>query len=129
MNNKVKWGFLVLVLIQALHSIEEYYGELWNVFPPATWLTGLISNDREFAFYIVNIGLFLFGLLSWLFIIRKDKPFAKTILWFWIILELINGIIHPTWSIMQKAYTPGVITAILLFFTSVYLLGVYAKKF
>ena len=129
MNHKVTWGFLILVLIQGLHSIEEYFGELWDVFPPAIWLTGLVSDDREWAFNVINIGLFLIGLICWLFIVRKNKPFAKTIVWFWIILELINGVIHPTWSYMQNGYTPGVFTAFLLFITSVYLIGAFYRKF
>lgn len=128
MNQKLKTGFFVLVIFQAMHSIEEYFGQLWMVFPPATWLTGLISNNRETGFLIINIGLFLFGMLSWVFIIRKDKFIAKSILWFWIVLEVINGLGHPIWSIMQKGYTPGVLTSFLLFITSLYLIRIYFRK-
>ena len=128
MDQKLNTGFLVLVIFQAMHSIEEYFGQLWMVFPPATWLTGLISNNRETGFLIINIGLFLFGMLSWVFIIRKDKFLAKSILWFWIVLEVINGLGHPIWSIMQKGYTPGVLTSFLLFITSLYLIRIYFRK-
>lgn len=29
-------------------------------------------------------------------------------------LELVNGIGHPVWSLRQRAYTPGVVTALVL---------------
>jgi hypothetical protein len=128
MNQKLKTGFFVLVIFQAMHSIEEYFGELWNVLPPARWLTGLVSKDHEFGFFFINIGLFLFGILSWIFIIRKDKFLANIILWFWIVLEVINGIGHPIWSIMEKSYTPGVFTSFLLLTTSLYLIRIYFRK-
>lgn len=128
MDQRVASGFLVLVLIQAMHSTEEYFGELWNVLPPATFLTGLVSKDLEVGFLIINIGLFLFGVLGWYFVIRKNKPFAKFLLWFWIILELINGIGHPTWSFMEGGYTPGVITAPFLLITSLYLIKLQLKR-
>ena len=60
MDRKFKLGFLVLILVQGLHSIEEYIGKLWNVFPPATLLTSLISENLETGFLIANIGIFVF---------------------------------------------------------------------
>ena len=122
MNQKAKWTFLALVLVQSLHSIEEYIGELWANFPPATYLCSLVSDDLETGFLYINIGLFLFGVLSWYFIIRKDLPIAKIILGFWIGIEIMNGIGHPIWTFMQKQYTPGVITAPFLLLVAIYLI-------
>ena len=122
MSEKVKWFFLSLVLIQGFHSIEEYIGELWNIFPPAAFLCGLISDNLEVGFLIINIGLFLFGLICWFYIIRKEFPLAKIIIWFWISIEILNGIVHPIWTIMQKKYTPGIITSPLLLLIAIYLI-------
>jgi len=36
-------------------------------------------------------------------------------MWLWIIVELCNGIVHPAWSIAQGGYTPGVVTAPVVF--------------
>ena len=127
MNSKIKSGFLILVLIQAAHSIEEYIGRLWEVFPPAKFLTSLFSENHEKGFLIVNIGLLTFGILCWWFPIRGNYSAAKGILWFWIILETINGIGHTVWSIIQKEYTPGVVTAPLLFIVAVYLAIITAR--
>ena len=128
MPKKISNLFILLVVIQALHSIEEYLGRLWEVFPPAVWLTGLISSDKHFAFLVINIGLFVFGLLSWFLLVKKDHYLAQFIIWFWIVIELINGVGHPVWSIMQGRYTPGVITAPFLFVTSVFLIRAISKS-
>ena len=119
---KTKTVFLILVLVQGLHSIEEYIGQLWINFIPARILCGLISNDLETGFLVINIGLFIAGMLAWLIPIRNNYAIGIGFIWFWIILELINGIGHPIWTIMEGGYTPGVVTAPLLLGLAVYLL-------
>ncbi|MBC8147866.1 MAG: HXXEE domain-containing protein [Bacteroidetes bacterium] len=122
MNQKIKWIFLILVLVQGLHSIEEYVGKLWENFPPARVLCSLVSDNLVTGFLIINIGLFVFGLWCWLFPIRKNYFYAQFLIWFWIVLELINGIGHPIWTLMQKTYTPGMLTAPILLLLAIYLL-------
>lgn len=114
--------FLILVFVQAAHSIEEYLGELWNVFPPAVYLTSLVSDDRQFGFVVINIGLFVIGIILWFLFVRHENSPFKAIIWFWIILELSNGVVHTGWSISQGSYTPGVITAPILFIVALILL-------
>ena len=116
-----KTAFLALVLAQTAHSLEEYYGRLWEVFPPATFLTGLVSEDREFGFIVINAGLVLFGLWCAAWPVRMQWPVAKGFIGFWIVIELINGVGHPLWSIARGGYTPGVVTAVPLFFVALYL--------
>ena len=62
MNKHIQNCFLLIVLVQGLHSIEEYLGKIWEVFPPAALLCRLVSNNLETGFLIINIGLFIFGL-------------------------------------------------------------------
>jgi len=62
MSNKIRIAFLLLVITQALHSVEEYFGRLWEVFPSARMLSGLVSDDLKTGFVIINAGLFVFGL-------------------------------------------------------------------
>lgn len=114
MNQKIERTFLILVLVQGLHSAEEYVGEIWEKFPPARFLCGLVSDNLVTGFLVINIGLLVFGLWCWLFPIRNTYSYAPILVWFWIVLELINGIGHPIWTVMQKAYTPGIITAPIL---------------
>ena len=94
-------AFGALVMAQAAHSVEEYIGRLWDSFPPAHFLTGLVSPDREWSFIALTILLMAFGL--------------------WVIVEAINGITHPVWTLHEGGYTPGVATAPLLLALAVYL--------
>jgi hypothetical protein len=60
-RHKVAFG--ALVLTQAAHSVEEYVGRLWETFPPARFLTGLVSRDQEQGFLLMNVALVAFGVL------------------------------------------------------------------
>jgi len=108
-------SFLALVLAQAAHSFEEYHGRLYDDFPPARFLSGLVSNDLTRGFVILNIAIALFGLWCFLVPIRRRWPSSAAIAWGWVIVELVNGVVHPLWSLRQLAYTPGVATAPVLF--------------
>lgn len=120
MNHKrISRLFLILILLQALHSIEEYIGRLWANFPPATFLCSLISDDLHFGFLVINIGIFAIGFFFWISIIRHWSRGSPVIIWTWIVIELINGIGHPIWSLMQGGYTPGLITAPVLLIVAI----------
>lgn len=67
--------------MQAAHSAEEYAGRLWETFPPAAYLTGLVSADRDRAFLLLNAAIVVFGV--------------------WCLF----------WRARQRAYTPGLVTA------------------
>ena len=120
-NKKIKIAFLLLVLTQALHSFEEYIGKLWEVFPPASYLSNAVSDNPENGFLIINIGLFIFGFTYWLILLPKHHLVYTGILWFWITIEIINGLGHPAWTIIRRSYTPGVATAPILLITAIYL--------
>jgi hypothetical protein len=119
--SRIKVAFSALIFTQLAHSIEEYIGRLWESFSPARFLTGMISSDRELGFIVANSALVAFGLWCLLFPVRKEWPSAAAFIWFWIVLETINGVGHPVWSLRQGGYTPGVLTAPLLLVTSLYL--------
>lgn len=114
-------SFLALVGSQAAHSVEEYVGRLYNVFPPARLVSGLISSNLERGFIIFNVGLVSFGLWCFLWPVRRQWPSAGPLVWLWVTIELVNGIGHPLWSLSQLRYTPGVATAPLLLVLALYL--------
>ena len=113
--------FLALVVAQAAHSFEEYLGRLYDVFPPARFVTGLISQDREWGFILVNVALVTFGFWCFLGPVRRDLPAATPLAWFWVAIELLNGVGHPLWSLGLLRYTPGVATAPALLILALYL--------
>jgi Protein of unknown function with HXXEE motif len=113
--------FGALVLAQAAHSVEEYVGRLWESFPPARLVSGLISSDRELGFLVLNIALVAFGVWCLLVPVRHRWPSAAAFMWVWIVIETINGVGHPLWSLRQGGYTPGVLTAPILLVLALYL--------
>lgn len=121
MKSHVKSAFGALVVFQAAHSMEEYVGRLWESFPPATFVSGLVSSNRELGFVIINIALVAFALWCFLFPLRRNWPSARAFLWLWIAVEIINGFGHPIWTLRQRAYTPGVATAPILLVLALYL--------
>ena len=113
--------FGALVLTQAAHSIEEYVGHLWESFPPARFLTSLVSSDLERGFVLLNVSLLAFGVWCFLWPVRRGWPVAVALAWLWAVVEMVNGIGHPLWSLREGGYTPGLATAPVLLVLAVYL--------
>jgi len=114
--------FGLLILMQAAHSLEEYVGRLWESFPPAYFVTGLVSEDRQFAFLVLNVALVTFGVWCYLWPVSRRWRSAGGIALGWALLELINGVGHSLWALRQGSYTPGLATAPLLVVFSLVLL-------
>jgi hypothetical protein len=114
-------SFFALVATQAAHSVEEYIGHLYDVFPPARFVSGLVSQDRERGFVILNIAFVTFGLWCFLWPVRRQWRSAIAIVWFWVVIELINGTVHQLWTLTELRYTPGVATAPILLVLALYL--------
>jgi hypothetical protein len=111
--------FLFLILTQAAHSIEEYVTRLYQVFAPARFVSGLISDNLALGFLAVNAALVAFGLWCWAVPVRSSWPAAMAFAWVWTVLELGNGLGHCGLALRQGSYFPGLITApLLLLFAS-----------
>src|SRR6516225_3051376 len=100
----VKMGFLLLILVQGLHSIEEYLNRLWTVLAPARFLAGLVSKNLALGFLLINIGLFLIGLVCWFITTRQNIISHPRLIWLWILIETLNGIGHPLLALNQGSY-------------------------
>jgi hypothetical protein len=107
-------AFGALILAQAAHSVEESVGRLWESFPPARLVAGLVSHDLARGFVLLNVTLVAFGLWCFLWPVRRGWPSATTFAWGWVVVELINGVGHPLWALRVGGYAPGVATAPLL---------------
>jgi hypothetical protein len=108
---RLQLTFVALVITQAAHSVEEYRGHLYDVFPPARLVSGAISQNRERGFVIFNLALVTFGVWCYVWPVRERWVGAVGLVWVWVGIELLNGVGHPVWSIMRRGYTPGVLTA------------------
>jgi len=112
--NRLPTAFLFLIIAQAAHSFEEYFGHLWAVLTPARAVSGFFSDNLQTGFAIANTLIVLLGLLCYLGPIRRSWKGAAAIAWFWAILELSNGVGHIFFAIEARGYFPGVYTAPLL---------------
>jgi hypothetical protein len=120
-DRKSKVAFLLLILAQGAHSIEEYATRLYDVFAPARIVSSLVSNDLSVGFLVVNAALVTFGLWCWAVPVRSGWGAARGLAWFWTFLELGNGIGHSALALSRRGYFPGVATAPLLLLAATWL--------
>jgi len=116
MQRKARLVFLLLILAQGAHSLEECITKLYAVFAPARLVSSLVSDNLALGFVVANAVLVTFGLWCWAFPVRLGWRAARGITWFWTILELGNGFSHSTLALLRGGYFPGVATAPLLLF-------------
>jgi hypothetical protein len=120
-TTRLQAPFAGLILAQTAHSIEEYAGRLWESFPPARFVSGLISSDLERNFLLLNVALIAFGVWCLFRPVRRGRPVARILAWIWVTIELLNGVGHTFWSLLRGGYTPGVATAPVLLLLAGYL--------
>jgi hypothetical protein len=108
----MKTLFLLLIVSQTLHSLEEYFFELWEVFAPARYVSGLISDNLTVGFIVINTTVVSLGFWCYLFPVRKGWPAAIIVIWAWTLMELGNAVGHSIFALQQGSYFPGLITAI-----------------
>ena len=118
---RIQPAFAGLILAQTAHSIEEYAGRLWESFPPARFVSGLISSDLERNFLLLNGALIACGVWCLFWPVRRGWPVARTLAWIWVTIEVLNGVGHTLWSLLRGGYTPGVATAPVLLLVAGYL--------
>ena len=116
-------AFLMLVLVQAAHSIEEFAFRLWEVLAPARFVSRALSVDPQVGFAIANIALLLFGLLCWLGPVRRGTAWGRPLMWGWAIVEFANGCAHIALAAVAGGYFPGLYTAPLLILASGWLVA------
>ncbi len=109
--------YLILGIIQALHSIEEYLTHLPNRFPIVTGYlhsaTGFFPVLRmsDQTFVVLNILIISFILSIAPFVYQKEHC-ALRVANVVAVVETLNGIAHISSAIFVWDYYPGCISAI-----------------
>jgi len=93
--------------------------KLYEVFAPARFVSGLVSDDLSTGFLIVNAALVAFGIWCYVSPVRSGWPSARGLAWFWVVLELGNGVGHLVLAAFRGGYFPGVATAPLLILAAI----------
>ena len=112
MNHKIQLAFLVLIVLQALHSTEEFIFKFYEVFPPMVSIYRDAPRLAQPAFILFNSILVLAGFLClfrWVWPARRG---AKTVVWIWVGVETFNVIAHCVWAILIWGYNPGLVTGL-----------------
>jgi hypothetical protein len=121
LSRRTQLAFLLLVLAQSAHSVEEYFTGLYDVFAPARLISGLVCDERALGFLVVNAALVAFGAWCWAVPVRSGWSSARVLAWGWVLVELGNGIGHSALAVASGGYFPGALTAPLLFAIAVWL--------
>jgi hypothetical protein len=112
--NRLSLPFLLLILVQAVHSAEEYLFRLYDVLAPARYVSGLFGVPPPLGFIISNSLLVLLGLWCWFALVRPQRPSARVVAWLWALGEIANALGHTALAVAAGGYFPGLATAPLL---------------
>jgi hypothetical protein len=112
MSHKIRVSFLILVVLQALHSMEEYTFKFYDVFPPMVFLYRNAPQMARPAFIVFNLLLVTAGLICLFVWVWPGRRGARTIVLVWIGMESFNLVAHLTWAILIRGYNPGLVTVI-----------------
>jgi Protein of unknown function with HXXEE motif len=119
MSPRSKLFFVLLVIAQAAHSVEEYVTRLFEVFAPARFVSGLVSEDPALGFAVVNAAIV--GVAAWCYVgpVRTGGVAGQIVAAVWIAIELANGFVHLGIAAASGAYFSGSFTAVLLVVTAI----------
>ncbi len=118
---KMNLVFLTVIILQAVHSLEEYAFHFYERFPLAEILNDQIPGLARSLFIAFNVSLLLFGLLTYWLLVRGKQRFTRAFVGIWAGIELYNGLAHLVWAISIRDYSPGLVSAPFLLFAGAYL--------
>lgn len=122
MSDKIRTALLMMVAVQAAHSIEEYAFKMYELFPPMRFLYARTPELAKPAFAVSNAMLFLLGLASCWLLGRTREKTARAIIWIWVAIQLTNFTAHVVWAFLIGGYNPGLATAPLFVPLAAYLI-------
>jgi hypothetical protein len=121
MNSNIPLTFLLLVILQAIHSVEEFSFRLYERFPPMRFLYRNAPHLAKPAFAISNALLVFIGLVCFYYWVRPARKGAMVVVWVWIIIESLNVVAHLVWAALIGGYNPGLVTGVLFVPVLIYL--------
>jgi len=126
--------FILLVIMQAIHSAEEIIFRLYEKMPVASGkmhdITGFfpVLSMSGRTFLILNIIIVL--LMLWISIlVFRNNSLAVRFSVFISVIEIINGILHISASLIFWEYFPGSVSGIgLIIISVIYLSKAFQRK-
>lgn len=115
--------FALLVACQAAHSVEEATFGLYDWLPFIRWIDAWRPGAALVLFVALNTLFVAFGCWCYVARVRPHAANAGAYVMLFVVIEILNGIVHPTWSLIAGTYVPGTATAPLLLVVALTLLG------
>lgn len=125
---KVTTLFATLVTTQALHSVEETMFRLYELLPHIRWADEYMPRGALTLFIAANTLFVCFGIWCYWARVEPRAASAGFFISLWAIVELLNGILHPAWSMIAGTYIPGTVTAPVLLILAVWLLAQQRRR-
>lgn len=94
MSRRSQRLFLLLVAVQAAHSVEEYSTRLFESFAPARFVSGLVSTDLATGFIVINSAVVAGGVWCYVGPVRAGGAAGRIAAAVWAGVELANGLAH-----------------------------------
>lgn len=92
--------FLIFLIIQFFHSIEELTNKFHKKFP-----FGKLKFKQFFLFEVLFLAF-------WIAVFMLDIiPYRNELISVYILIMFANGLWHIVWWRMEKKYVPGLVTA------------------
>ena len=113
MNSHIRRAFLSLILVQAVHSAEEFVFRFYEEFPPMRLIYQDAPQLAKPAFAVANVFLFFAGLACFYYWVRPARRGAATVVRAWMVIESFNVAAHSVWAVLTGGYNPGLVTAFL----------------
>ena len=113
MNSNIRPAYLSLIILQAIHSVEEFMLRFYEQFPPMRLIYQDAPHLAKPAFAVSNVFLFFIGLVCFYYWVRPARRGAGTVVWIWIAIESFNVIAHSVWAVLTRGYNPGLATVFL----------------
>ncbi len=114
LNKRIQFAYLAILLIQILHSVEEFATRMFDVFPPALIIDHYSPGLSQAIFVTFNSSLIVVMLIAFFYWVKPRRRGWRLIVAMWVVGEAYNAVGHSLWSIWTRSYTPGLLTALAL---------------
>jgi hypothetical protein len=123
LSERSKLLFLLLVVVQAVHSVEEYLGRLYDIFPPARYLASLVSENLAAGFIVINLAIISLAACCYSIPVRSGRKAGQVVAWLWLATEFANGSGHVLIAASVRDYFPGAWSGVALMLAALVLGG------
>jgi hypothetical protein len=110
MKISLSFAFVTMIAVQAVHAVEEFVFEFWNVFPPMRAVYGGTPGLGEcvfIAFHAMIIGMGVWCYRRW---VRGGGKNAMTVVRAGMAVQSITVLLHAAWFLTAPGYQPGLAT-------------------